>query len=200
MVFICGIPYRYIVASACAFIALSPVLWLFVLQPHQKDRILTFLFPSMANASDEAFQLLRSIMAIGSGGLYGKGLYNGIQTQNGRVPVKESDFIFTVIGEELGFIGSIILLIIIFFILLRCIYIAKDSRDTYGSLLVVGLTAMYGFHFIENIGMCVGVMPITGIPMPFVSYGGTAMISNYLGIGVILSVSMRRKRALFKAS
>ncbi len=197
MVFISGIPYKYIIAAAVGSVTMSPLIWAFLLKDHQKQRILTFLFPGLASASDEAFQLIRSIMAIGSGGIFGKGLYNGMQTQNNRVPVKESDFIYTVIGEELGFVGSLLIIALIFFILLRCIYIARNAPDRFGSFLAVGLAAMYGFHFIENIGMCIGVLPITGIPLPFISYGATAMVANYMGMGIILSISMRRSRTFF---
>ncbi|MDD5604096.1 MAG: FtsW/RodA/SpoVE family cell cycle protein [Eubacteriales bacterium] len=197
LVFVSGIKYRYIAAAFLSFAAFSPLAWLFVLKDHQKQRILTFLFPASASASDEAFQLIRSIMAIGSGQIFGKGLFRGIQTQNNRVPVKESDFIYTVIGEELGFAGSILILAIIFFILLKCIYIARTAADRYGSYLAAGVAALYGFHFTENIGMCLGLLPITGIPLPFISYGATAMITNYMALGIVMSVSMRRNMTFF---
>ena len=113
------------------------------------------------------------------------------------MPIKDSDFIFTVVGEELGFIGSVTVILLLLFILLRCIYIAKNAREPFGAFLVTGIAAMFAFHFIENIGMCIGLLPITGIPLPFVSYGGTAMIANYIAVGIVLSVSMRRKRTIF---
>ena len=138
-------------------------------------------------------------MAIGSGQIFGSGLYKGMQTQNDGVPVKESDFIFTVIGEELGFIGAIVVLILIFCILLRCIYIARNSRDLFGSYMVIGITAMLGYQFLQNIGMCVRLVPVTGIPLPFVSAGGSAMVTNYIAIGIALSVSVRRKKAIFNS-
>lgn len=201
MVFISGIQYRYILTALGTFILTVPLLWFFILQPHQKDRIRTFMNPEL-DPLGAGFQVIRSKMAIGSGQIFGMGLYNGIQTQSSGVgvPVKESDFIFSVIGEELGFIGAAAVLIIIFFILLRCLYIAMNSRDVYGSFLVVGLTAMMAFHFIENIGMNMGVLPVTGIPLPFISKGGSAMITNYIAIGIILSVSIRRKRSIFNSS
>lgn len=199
MVFICRIPYKYVFGTIGAFIASIPILWMVVLRDHQKKRIITFLYPESDPLGD-GFQVVRSKLAIGSGRIFGKGIKQGIQTQNNGVPIKESDFIFTVIGEELGFIGAIAVLIIIYFILMRCIYIAKNSRDAYGSFLVIGLTSMMAFHFIENIGMCIGVLPVTGIPLPFVSLGGSAMVTNYIGIGIILSVSMRRKKPIFNSS
>ena len=167
-----------------------------ILNEKRKNRIRVFLDPTL-DKQGAGYQSSLSIRTIGSGQTYGKGILNGIQTQRGTVPVKESDFIFTVVGEELGFVGAVSILILIFFLVIRCIYIAKNSRDLFGSLLVIGLTAMMGFHFIENIGMCIGLTPITGIPLPFFSSGGTSMITNFFSIGIILSVSMRRKRAIF---
>jgi rod shape determining protein RodA len=198
MIFTYGIKYRYIFVTIGAFLASLPLLWFFVLEDHQKWRIKTFLNPNL-DPLDKGWQVIRSKLAIGSGQIYGKGLFKGIQTQSGGVPIIESDFIFAVIGEELGFIGALIVLAIVFFILLRCLYIAKNSRDYYGSLLVTGLTGMMAFHFFENIGMCIGVLPVTGIPLPFVSAGGSAMVTNYFAIGIILSVSMRRKRTIFNS-
>ena len=148
-------------------------------------------------------------MTIGSGQLFGKGLFHGLQTQNSssvirssnfNVPEKQNDFIFSVIGEELGFIGSIAVLLLIFFILFRCLYIARNSRDEYGSFMVIGITAIFAFHFIENIGMCIGVLPVTGIPLPFISQGGSSLVTNYISVGILLSVSMRRKRTIFNSS
>lgn len=209
MLFIYGVPYRYFFIALGSFIALAPVLWFIVIPakfPHIKNRILTFLFPEM-DLQDKGLQVFRSKMTIGSGQLYGKGLFHGLQTQNSsplvstfNVPEKQNDFIFSVIGEELGFIGSIIVILIIFFILMRCIYIAMNSRDAYGSFMVICIASMLGFHFIENIGMCIGVLPVTGIPLPFVSRGGSSLITNFLNVGILLSVSMRRKKAIFNSS
>jgi rod shape determining protein RodA len=138
--------------------------------------------------------------------LFGKGIFYNIQakssglTSSYYVPFKQTDFIFSVIGEEVGFIGSMIVLALVFFILFRSIYIAMNSRDAYGSFLVICITSMMGFHFIENIGMCIGILPVTGIPLPFVSQGNSSLISNFLNIGLLLSVSMRRKKAIFNSS
>lgn len=199
MIFVSGIKYRYILITIGASVVSAPFLWFFVLKDHQKWRIRTFINPEL-DPLGKGWQVLRSKLAIGSGQIYGKGLYRGIQTQNGGVPISESDFIFSVVGEELGFIGAIIILVIIFFILMRCLYIARNSRDHYGAFLVVGLTSMLAFHFIENIGMCVGVLPVTGIPLPFISAGGSALITNYFAIGIILSVSIRRKKTIFDSN
>lgn len=199
MIFISGVKYKYILGLVIAAIPASVFAWFFLLNEKRRNRIRVFINPG-SDASDSGYQVLQSIRTIGSGQLSGKGLFQGIQTQHGNVPVKESDFIFTVIGEELGFIGAVIILILVFVLLMRCLYIAKNSRDPFGSFLVVGLTSMMAIHFIENIGMCIGMMPITGIPLPFISNGGSAMVTNYIAIGIILSVSMRRKKAIFNTT
>lgn len=209
MLFIYGIPYRYFFIAMGAFAAAAPVLWFFIIPeyfPHIKKRIMTFIFPE-TDLLGNGLQVYRSKMTIGSGQLYGKGLFHGLQTQNSgsvsssfNVPEKQTDFIFTVIGEELGFIGSMAVIVLIFFILLRCIHIAINSRDAYGSFMVICIASMLGFHFIENIGMCIGVLPVTGIPLPFMSKGGSSLIANYLNVGILLSVSMRRKKAIFNSS
>lgn len=193
MLFIYGIKYKHILYMIITFISTTPFLWFFVLNDKRKDRIRVFLNPEL-DPLGSGFNVLRSKMAIGSGQILGKGIYQGIQTQNSTVPVKESDFIFSVIGEELGFAGAVIFIVLITFILIRCIYISSSSRDTYGSFLVIGVVAMFGMHFVENIGMSIGLLPVTGIPLPFTSAGGSAMISNYIALGIVLSVSMRRNK------
>jgi len=209
MLFIYGIPLRYFLISLGTMLAAAPVMWFFVLPeyfPHIRHRILTFIFPE-TDLLGAGMQVYRSKMTIGSGKLFGKGLFSGIQAQNSasrpsvfNVPEKQTDFIFSVIGEELGFVGSVIVLTIIFYILFRCIYISMNSRDFYGSYMVICITSMLGFHFIENIGMCIGVLPVTGIPLPFVSQGGSSLLANYLNVGLLLSVSMRRKKTIFNTS
>ena len=195
LIFVAGIRYKYILYGGLAFMCLSPFLWLFVLGDHQKQRILSFIFPG-SDPSNSTYQVDWAKMAVGSGKLTGQGLYNGILTQNNTVPIKESDFIFSVIGEEMGFIGALLLLALVFFLLLKCIRIARHASDAYGTFVATAIAAMFGFHYIENIGMNIGVLPVTGIPMPFVSYGGTAMISNFMAIGLLLSISMRQSRQL----
>lgn len=211
MLLIYGIKYKYFLIAGGSFIASAPLLWFFVLRAYQKDRIISFLFPG-SDAQDKTLQVDRSKMTIGSGQLFGKGLYHGLQTQNSSmgvdsqnymfktVPEKHTDFIFAVVGEELGFIGCMVVIALILFILFRCIHIAKNSRDQYGAFLVIGISAVFAFHFIENISMCIGVLPVTGIPLPFMSQGGTSLISNYISVGILLSVSMRRKRTIFNSA
>ncbi|HEX2944606.1 MAG TPA: FtsW/RodA/SpoVE family cell cycle protein [Clostridia bacterium] len=209
VLFVYGIPYKFFLMAIGAFAAAAPVLWFFILPMdgfrHIRDRIMTFIFPE-TDLLGKGLQVYRSKMTIGSGQLFGKGLFHGIQTQNSSsvssfsVPEKQTDFIFSVIGEELGFIGSILVIALIFFILFRCIYIAINSRDAYGSYMVIFIASMFAFHFIENIGMCIGVLPVTGIPLPFVSQGSSSLVTNYINIGILLSVSMRRRKTIFNSS
>jgi rod shape determining protein RodA len=155
------------------------------------DRIVTFFYPEL-DPDDTGYQVIQSKTAIGSGMLYGRGLYKGVQNQLGYLPTKETDFIFAVIGEELGLSGGIVLLCLYAILLYRLIRIAKNAANMFGSLIVTGITAMLLFHIFENIGMTMGLTPVTGIPLPFISYGGTFMLVNMISIGLCLSVGMKR--------
>ena len=198
-IYIVGIPYRYIFIL-CGCLALSlPFIWVYILNDKRKERILSFISPE-TDPLGAGYNVIMSKMAIGSGQLFGQGYGKGIQTQSGSVPVNESDFIFSVVGEELGFIGGMIIILLGLFIILRCIHIAKYAGDTYGSFLVIGITGMISFNFIENIGMSIGILPVTGLPLPFVSQGGTAMLVYFIAIGIVLSVSIRSKRSSFSSS
>lgn len=199
MIFIAGIPYRYIFGAAGAFLATLPFIWFFVLNDTRKARILTFLNPDR-DPLGAGFNVQRAKMAIGSGQITGKGLYRGIQNMNSVVPVKESDFIFSVVGEELGFVGCSIIVLLIFIILLRSISVARNAPDPFGSYIVSGVVALFSIHYLENVGMNIGLLPVTGIPLPFVSSGGTAVVAYFIAIGFVLSVSMRRKKVIFNAA
>ncbi len=198
-IYMAGIPYRYIFILAGAAGLSLPFIWVYVLNDKRKDRILTFISPER-DPQGGGYNVIKSKLAIGSGQLFGQGYGSGLQTQSGSVPVNESDFIFSVVGEELGFIGGCIIILLGLVILLRIIYISKNSSDTYGSFLCIGVAGMMGFNFIENIGMSIGLLPVTGLPLPFVSQGGTAMLANFTAVGIVLSVSLRRKRGNFNSS
>lgn len=191
MLFAAGINYKYIIGAIASFVASTPLLW-FVLQPYQKNRILVFLNPEL-DARGSGYHVIQSKTAIGSGQFFGEGLFRGTLNNNGFIPERHTDFIFSVLGEELGFIGAVFVIILFMILLLRCIHIAKAAKDTYGMLICVGVTAMYLFHVLENIGMTIGVMPVTGIPLPFVSYGGSSLLANMLAIGLVINVGMRRQ-------
>jgi rod shape determining protein RodA len=192
-----GIKYKYLLIMFGTFLMTTPFIWFYLLNDRRKERILTFIDPSRdQDKLGAAFNVERSKMTIGSGQLTGKGLFQGIQTQNSSVPVKESDFIMSVIGEEGGFIAVVVMLVLISWFLVRCVYIAKNSRDPFGSFLVIGVSGLFAIHFIENIGMSIGLLPVTGIPLPFISAGGSFLVTNYIAVGIILSVSARRNKVI----
>lgn len=195
MLFVAGLDWKYILYATIAGIVSLPILW-FSLDPYQKNRIFDFLDPTR-DAMGSGYQVIQSEIAIGSGKVFGMGLYNGNYTQFGFLPEKHTDFIFSVIGEELGLIGGLLLIVLYFLLLFRLIKIARNSKDICGSVMVVGIAAMMLFHILENIGMTMRLMPVTGIPLPFISYGGTFMLSNMICIGLALSVGMKREGLSF---
>jgi rod shape determining protein RodA len=162
-----------------------------LVEHYQFERIITYFYPE-SDPDDLGYQVIQSKTAIGSGMLYGRGLYKGVQNQLGYLPTKETDFIFAVIGEEFGLVGGVFLLCLYAILLYRLIRIAKNAANLFGTLIVTGITSMFLFHIFENIGMTMGLMPVTGIPLPFISYGGTFMLVNMVSIGLCLSVGMKR--------
>ena len=186
MLFTWGVRYRYFLLAFSTFVVIViPAVWTFYLETYQKNRILSLVFQGSDPRSE--YNLMQSKAAIASGGLTGN--HTGILTS---VPVKESDFIFAAISEHMGFIGTTTVIILAFFFLCRCLYVAARIPSKTASYTITGLTGYFAFHFIENMGMAVGLLPITGIPLPFISLGGTAMLINYLAFGVILNYSMSR--------
>lgn len=190
MLFIAEIKWKYIGYSLLAGLLSLPVLW-FKLDVYQKNRFFNFLDPER-DTSNTGYQAMQGKIAIGAGKVYGRGLFQGVFTQYNYIPEKQTDFIFAVIGEELGFVGGVTLIFFYFIMLTRLIKIAKDSNDLFGSLMVVGFTSILIFHIWENIGMTIGLMPITGIPLPFLSHGGTFQLINLVCIGIALSVGIHR--------
>jgi rod shape determining protein RodA len=162
-----------------------------VVKTYQLARLQAFLDPT-ADPLGAGYNLEQSRIAIGSGGLVGRGYGNGTQTNLDFVPEQHTDFVFTVVGEELGFLGAIALLALFAVLLWRGFRTALMSRDSFGTLLAAGIVTMLAFQVFVNIGMTMGIMPVTGIPLPLVSYGGTAMLTNWLAIGLVLNVHMRR--------
>ncbi|HVJ49786.1 rod shape-determining protein RodA [Desulfitobacterium sp.] len=166
------------------------------MQDYQLKRLTIFMDP-MSDTSGNGYHIIQSIWAIGSGGLWGKGYRQGTQGQLNFLPEHHTDFIFSVVGEEFGFIGTITLLFLFAMFLLRAINIAMKSRDVYGMLVGSGVVSMFVFHLLVNVGMTSGIMPVTGIPLPLISYGGSTMWTNMLGIGLLLSINIRRQRLMF---
>ncbi|MCK4260515.1 MAG: rod shape-determining protein RodA [Halanaerobiales bacterium] len=166
------------------------------LKAYQLKRLQVLIDPYI-DPYGHGYNIIQSKIAIGSGQLFGKGLFNGTQNQLRFLPEQHTDFIFPVIGEELGFVGATFVLILYFTLLIRCVFISRDARDSFGTLVVVGVASMWMFHILENVGMTMGVMPVTGIPLPFVSYGGSSLLTNLIAVGLVLNVRMRKQKIMF---
>lgn len=192
MMYAAGMSYKYILGTGVLVLLSLPLMWFKFFDNYQKNRIRVFFNPELDRLGS-GYHVIQSKIAIGSGQFTGKGLFKGTQNNLGFIPERHTDFIFSVIGEELGLIGSVIIIFIFLMLLMRCIYIAKISKDSYGKYICVGVMGMFLFHVLENIGMTIGIMPVTGIPLPFVSYGGSSLLTNMISIGLVLNVGMRRQ-------
>lgn len=191
MVFVWGIDYKYIKYGLLALVVLVPLVYFCFLSSVQKQRIQVFLDPTL-DPTGAGYHVLQSKLAVGAGQVSGMGLYNGTQTQLGYLFAQTTDFIFAAIAEEMGFVVASILIILLLALVINCYSVAKDARDEEGRLIVVGLATMFAFHIFINVGMTMGLVPITGIPLPFVSYGGSSMLTNMVAVGIILGVSIRK--------
>ena len=185
----------YLIIGLAVLIALSPVAWHF-LKPYQKNRIEAFINPTI-DPHGAGYNVSQSKIAVGSGGLWGTGLGKGSQSQLNFLPVAHTDFIFAGTAEATGFVGSLILFSLLFFLILRVINVAQTAKDDFGMYLGIGFGVMLLFQILVNIGMNIGIMPVTGIPLPFVSYGGSAMLSNMAAIGILQSIYARHKKINF---
>ncbi len=174
---------------------LGHLLW-GLLKDYQKDRLILFLDPDK-DPLGGGYHLIQSRIAIGAGELWGRGLHQGTQTQLRFIPEQHTDFIFSAIGEELGFVGSLCVLFLFWLLCLRLVIIAQNAKDNFGSLLAIGVLSMIVFQTVVNIGMNIGLAPITGIPLPLLSYGRSALLANFLGIGLVESVANHRHRLKF---
>jgi rod shape determining protein RodA len=163
-----------------------------VISDYQVNRLQSFVNPN-ADTQGAGYQLRQARITVGSGGLIGTGLFNGPQTNGRFVPEQQTDFIFTVAGEELGFVGSSVIILLLLTILMRAFGIARRSTDPYGTLVCTGVIAWFAFQIFENIGMTLGLMPMTGVPLPFLSYGGSSMFANLIGIGLLQNVHARQR-------
>lgn len=199
MLFLGGLSYKYIIAAFAAFAALVPIAWFGLMQPYQKERILVFLNPER-DASGYGYQVSQSKIAIGSGEFIGRGYLLGPQNQLGLLPERDTDFIFGALGEEFGFLGTIIIVVLLALLIIRCFHASVKARDDRGRFLCGGIAAMFMFHVVENIFMCIGLLPVTGIPLPFLSYGGSSLMTNFMAIGLVLSVWSRRRLVKFKVT
>ena len=196
MLFASGLDKKYIIGTILLVVIAVPLLYNFVLPEHAKTRIDVFLNPE-SDPRGSGYNIIQSKLAIGAGGLTGMGLLKGNQTQLGFLYPKTTDFIYSVIGEEMGFIvaGAIILLFV--YLITKSIYVAKTAKDKAGSMIAIGITGIFLFHVLENIGMVMGLLPITGVPLPFVSYGGSSLITNFICIGLLMNISGKRQKTIF---
>ena len=196
MLYVAGIKKRYIITSLLLVAIALPILYFFILPPHAKTRIDVFLNPNLDPRGD-GYNIIQSKLAIGAGELFGMGLLKGNQTQLGFLYPKTTDFIFSVIGEELGFVATAGIVILYVILITKAIYIAKTAKDDLGSYIAMGIAGIFLFHMVENIGMTIGLLPITGVPLPFVSYGGSSLLTNLILIALLLNISGRRQKAIF---
>jgi rod shape determining protein RodA len=189
---VAGTRARYLVVLAlAATVAIFGAFQLHIIKQYQLDRLSSFLDTSRSSAT-ATYNLNQSEIAIGAGGLTGTGYLKGTQTNLDFVPEQHTDFIFTVVGEELGFVGAVGLLLLFAVLLWRSFRIATTAADPFGTFLATGITAMFAIQMFVNVGMTMGIMPITGIPLPFVSYGGSALIVDFIAVGLLLNIRVRR--------
>ena len=203
IMFVGGISWKLVTGVLAVFVPVVVIVFSIVIQPeqqlirgYQQTRILAWLYPEKY-ATTEAYQQLNSIMAIGSGQLYGKGYKTNVisSVKNGNfISEPQTDFIFAVIGEEFGFIGSCAVIVLVILITLECIHIARKAKDLAGTIIAAGMAGLIGFQGFLNIGVTTGVLPNTGVTLPFVSYGLTSLLSLYIGVGFVLNVGLQGKK------
>jgi len=189
-VFLAGLRWKHALALGLLGLMLLPAGW-FALRPYQRERVVTFLNPGR-DARGPGYQTMQSKIAVGSGGFWGKGLGEGSQNQLGFIPVRHAEFIFAAYAEEHGFAGVLLALGLYLMVLLRLLKNMETAPDRSGSLLLAGVFSLLAFHLLVNVGMVIGFMPVTGIPLPLMSYGGSATVSTFLMLGLVMSVRMRR--------
>jgi len=194
MLFMSGASLKWLGVFVAAGLAAMPLIWTYILKDYQKERLTAFLNP-LGDIQGSGYQLYQSQIAVGSGGLFGKGLTNGTQNSLDFLPVQNTDFVFAILGEELGFIGALAVVGLFVALLWRLLTCAWRSKDPFGTMFGCGLAAMILFQLVVNIGMVIGIMPITGIPLPFITHGGASLISIAAGLGILESINIRQGRA-----
>jgi len=194
MLFMSGASARWLAVLGGLIVAAVPIAWTYLLRDYQKQRLLSFLDPS-ADPQGSGYQLIQSQIAVGSGGWFGKGLTNGTQNQLDFLPVQTTDFVYALLCEELGFLGAVLVLGLFVALIWRIVLTAWRSQDPFGLAMAAGIASMLLFQLIINVGMVIGVMPITGIPLPFITHGGASLISVAIGLGILQSINIRQTRA-----
>jgi rod shape determining protein RodA len=190
IIFLCGIPYRYLLIASISLITAIPVAWHFM-HAYQKKRILTFLDPEQ-DPLGAGYHIIQSKIAIGSGGIIGKGFLHGTQTHLQFLPEHSTDFIYAVIGEEFGLIGCCVILGLFFAIFMRCIWLTSQTKNLFSRYLITAIAASFLLEGLVNIGMVTGLLPVVGVPLPFVSYGGSALLTLGAGFGIIMSLQANK--------
>ncbi len=194
MLWMSGASLRWLTVLAVAVLAMVPIAWTYLLRDYQKERLTSFL-DANPDIQGAGYQLHQAQIAVGSGGIIGKGLTNGTATQGDFLPVQATDFVFATLAEELGFIGGMVLFFLFVLLLWRVLVTGWRSRDAFGTLFAAGVASMIVFQLVVNVGMVLGVMPITGIPLPFVTHGGASLVSMAAGLGILQSINIRQTRA-----
>ena len=194
MLFMSGASLRWLGVLAGAGIAALPFIWTYVLRDYQRGRLTAFLDP-LGDLQGAGYQLYQAQIAVGSGGWFGKGLTNGTQNALDFLPVQNTDFVFAILAEELGFVGALVVLGLFVALLWRVLTAAWRSKDPFGTLVGAGLASMILFQVLVNVGMVIGIMPVTGIPLPFVTHGGASLVSLAIGLGIMESINVRQNRA-----
>jgi len=192
MVFLAGVRWRHILIFLLLGVAAAPIIW-FQLKDYMRKRIITFLFPG-SDPSGASYNVTQALISIGSGGLWGKGLFRGTQSQLHFLRVRHTDFIFSVLAEELGFAGAVVLLILFALLVLRLLSIARSAPDRSGALIASGVATMILVQTLINLGMNANLLPVTGLPLPLVSYGGSSLIATLMALGIAQSVARHRRR------
>lgn len=192
ILFAAGVSIWYFICLISIFVSALPIIWHFM-HDYQKQRVLVFLDPTL-DPLNAGYNVIQSKIAIGSGGLFGKGIMQGTQSHLDFLPEHQTDFIFSSLAEEFGFIGSLTLLSLYSFVILLCIIIAVNCKNIFGKLLAIGVTSVFFFHTFINIAMTCGALPVVGIPLPFLSYGGSMMAMTLISFGLIMNVHINRHR------
>jgi rod shape determining protein RodA len=194
MLWMSGASLRWLAVLAAGVVVMVPIAWTYILRDYQKERLTSFM-DANPDLQGAGFQLHQAQIAVGSGGFAGKGLTNGTQTQGDFLPVQATDFVFATLAEELGFVGGVVLFLLFVLLLWRVLVAGWRSKDPFGTLFAAGVASMILFQLVVNVGMVLGVMPITGIPLPFVTHGGASLVSMAAGLGILQSINIRQTRA-----
>lgn len=196
ILFAAGLDKKYIITVIILVVVSVPILYNFVLPDYAKSRIDVFLNPE-SDPRGAGYNIIQSKLAIGAGELFGMGLLQGNQTQLGYLYPKTTDFIFSAIGEEMGFITTLSIVLLYVFLITKAIYVAKTAKDNLGSYIAIGIAGIFFFHMTENIGMTIGLLPISGVPLLFISYGGSSLLTSFICLGLLLNISSKRQKTIF---